>query len=175
MVKVKNGTRLNFVYKGNINNCSNDSYVGWRAGNHIITYMNTNKVSNNYKFNVDTQQGLDDVCIYKFNMRVTFDDVPRGNIIFLNKQPHSECSSTYKICCRNVTAHYIMVIVEDDIIEPTTCECLHGVIFILYYLIKLQYLLLHNYRAQTVTVTVTVHQIIIQLLSRSYSRIYQIK
>ena len=118
-MKAKNGTRLKFVNKDNDESICNNRFTGWWHGYNKITHTNINKEPEYYSVGV----GLwEDVCVYEFYMTFTSNSMAQSNIIYFKQQNDPCC--TYKICSRNVTANFIMVIFEDEDerTETTTCE-----------------------------------------------------
>ena len=123
VLKVKNGTRLNFVYRETESDCNN-SHIGWHVGyTHISAHRNKTKAL--YNFSDSVHQESDGACLHEFNMTVILNfassGMPQSNIIYFEKSPNSYV--TYKICSRNLTANYIMVILENENSEQPTCKC----------------------------------------------------
>ena len=121
VLKVKNGTRSNFICRYVPENNCNNSYIGWHVGyTQISTYRNKNETP--YYYVYDVHQQSDGACVHEFNMTVilnfTSNGMSQSNVIYF-KQSH-DSFVTYKICSKNMIANYIMVILESENPKETT-------------------------------------------------------
>ena len=115
VIQVKNGTRLTFLCQDC--GCEENLYC-WHTGDFHVTYLSETDVI--HKFNSSYME--QEPCINRFEMTISFADVPNSNTIRCTRSDDS--SDTHPICSRNVTANHIMVIVEDDT-ELSSCMCVN--------------------------------------------------
>ena len=84
-----------------------------------------------HKFNISYME--QEPCLNRFEMTISFADVPYSSTIRCTTSDDS--SDTHPICSRNVTANHIMVIIiEDDSPEPSSCMCVNVAFIYEYYL-----------------------------------------
>ena len=112
VVTVDNETRLTFYCR----NCSCENKFCWSVGNGPIPSQEYHMAPNFYEIDKNTQSGI---CINKFKMTIT------ENSTIHCIQDYTAIESTccaHKMCTRNVSAKFILVVVKDKSTDISTCR-----------------------------------------------------